>query len=91
MSEAALSDAGSSPDGTVTLAADTVTATADSLEVTAEGHLVTAGELNDDDFLMFKCTCTSLGDASANEVLLIGLRIFGTMSQASSTDRAETT
>lgn len=88
----ALSDAGSSPDGTVQLAADTVEATADSLEVTSEGALVTADKDFDlDDFLMFKVTCTDLGEASANEILLIGLRIFGTMSMASSTDRAQTT
>ena len=87
----ALSDAGATPDGTVSLAADTATAVADSLEVTSEGAMVTADELTDDDLLMFKCECDDIGAAAADEILLIGLRIFGTMSQSHSTDRAQVT
>ena len=78
--QAALSDPDSSSDGSITWAAHTCSTTDNSLEVTTRrGFKLTADVLEDDEMVIVNLECDSLGSASANEIILIGLRLYGTL------------
>ena len=73
--QAAISDAKSTPDETVTLTAHTCSTTANSLEVTMWGESDSGNELTITDFgIAIALTCDTMA-ASANEILVLGFEI----------------
>lgn len=78
----AISDAKVSPDAIITFPAKTVAAVASGIEKTStQAFNLTTAEKDDfqtDELLQFSLELDDKGDASANEIFLVGMRIFGT-------------
>lgn len=81
--QAAITDAKSSPDESVTISAHTCSSTANSLEVTAwsesDSHLYI---VSTDFAIILALEVTDLGSASANEIIIMGLEIDYTVAAA---------
>ena len=74
--QVAISDAGSSPDETVTFGAHTCSTTANSLEVTAWAESDSHSYFRSGDFGLLLCLeADNLGSASANEITILGMEI----------------
>lgn len=84
--------ANSSADGTIAFPAQTASATADALQVTeVRGFALTPSVLADDLMTLLMVELDDSGDASADEVELWGIRLFGTRQSCTSDDTRELT
>jgi hypothetical protein len=90
--QAAISDAGSSPDETVTHGAHTCSTTANALEITAWKKSVSDTKIASTDKALLLChECDNLGSASANEIVLLGVEIEYTIKATSDDNLRELT
>ena len=89
---AAPTAADSSADGTIAFPAQTASAVADAMQVTeVRGFALTPGVLEDDEMIHLLVELDNSGAASADEVELWGVRLFGTRQSCTSDDTRELT
>lgn len=74
----ALTDAKVSADGTITFDAVTIT-TVGGIQVVPAKHANVAGLFSADEMILMAITLADSGDASADEIRLIAVRVFGTL------------
>lgn len=86
----AISDAGDSPDDTLTFAATAVSTTAESLEVTSFQACDEANLARTDFAMQIMTECNGLGSASANEMSLLGIELEYTRGGNSEGGRLDT-
>jgi hypothetical protein len=85
--QAAVTDAKSSPDGTLTFPAHTISTTDNSLEITAWVESTSQNVLTATDFALLLALTVTTMSASANELLILGFEIDYTIAAAPGPDR----
>ena len=89
--QAAMSDAASSPDETLTFGAHTVSTTDNSIEITDWKESVSETKIAVTDFgILLALECDSLGGAGADEMMLLGLEVQYTVRAMSNVNRQVT-